>query len=496
MFCEQPSVTTKLGTVRGNRKSVTFRGTTKEVDEYLGVPFAKPPVGELRFMRPVPAEPFTEPLDATKIKSSCPQQKFENVAVPSTNEDCLYLNIYVPVAGAPDKPAGRAVMVWIHGGGFAFGAGSVYESGTLVSYGDVIVVTINYRLGIYGFLNIGDDRAAGNMGLFDQHQALKWVNENIEAFGGDNSRVTIFGESAGGISVSMQSLYPPNRGLFQNAICESGAITMPFVSVQKDTIGSATFMAEQLECKTDTIDDVFKCLQEADVERVISLLEELTKDMRNAMKLTFITTIDGDFIDLGYREPDSERLKILQDLNFISGSNGQEGLMWLSMIAGTLEQELIDNIIVTPDDMKTKFIPMLYGMNFFGKELSDPVRDLIALEYTDWENYDDNVRNAFVKMAGDLFFNVPSTDLGQLHANGSNSNTWMYNFLPKIDLPLLPYPSWGKHSNHGDEIAAVFGYGLDVELLFPDKKGYQPPESELDLSEIMMTAWTNFAKTG
>ena len=498
VFCDQPSVKTKLGTVRGNRKTVTFRDIRKEVDEYLGIPFAKPPVGELRFKKPLPAEPFTEPLDATEFKSSCPQHSLDVsvLTVRSTNEDCLYLNVYVPVAGASDKPAGRAVMVWIYGGGFAFGSASVYEASTLASYGDVIVVTINYRVGLYGFLNIGDERAAGNMGLFDQHQALKWVNENIGAFGGDNSRVTIFGESAGGTSVSMQSVYPPNRGLFQNAICESGTITMPFVISQKDTVESAKFVAEQLGCNTDTIDTVFSCLQNADVERVINLFEEVSKDIQNTVKISFTTTADGEFVDINYREPESERLKFFQELNVISGTNGQEGLMWSMGLGGSQEQEAIDNITVTSDAMKTSFIPMMFGMNYYGKELTDPVRDLIALEYTDWENYGGNMRDAYVKLTGDLFFNVPSTELGQLHANGSNSNTWMYSFRYRLDLPLLPYPSWGKYANHGDEVAAVFGYAIDVELIHPDKKGYRPPESELDLSEIMMTAWTNFAKTG
>jgi cholinesterase/neuroligin len=139
----------------------------------------------------------------------------------SYSEDCLYLNIYAPKK--PEQGEKLAVMVWFHGGGFIVGSADIYPADHLAVYGDVVVVTVNYRLTVFGFLSTGDEHAPGNYGLWDQRMALDWVNKNIEGFGGDPARVTIFGESAGAASVIYQGLYPDNRGLFQRVVAQSGS---------------------------------------------------------------------------------------------------------------------------------------------------------------------------------------------------------------------------------------------------------------------------------
>ncbi|NKY42556.1 carboxylesterase/lipase family protein [Nocardia cerradoensis] len=209
-------VSTDIGAVRGGL------GTDTRV--FQGIPYAAPPVGELRWASPQPAAPWPGIRDATRPGNRCAQA--EGLMDPaSATEDCLYLNVTTP-----RHSSGRElpVMVWIHGNGFINGAGSLYDAQQLASSGDVIVVSPNYRLGILGFLAhpaLDHGRArnlSGNFGLEDQQAALQWVQRNAAAFGGDPGNVTIFGESAGGTSVCAQLAAPGSAGLFQKAIVQSG----------------------------------------------------------------------------------------------------------------------------------------------------------------------------------------------------------------------------------------------------------------------------------
>jgi para-nitrobenzyl esterase len=192
--------------------------------EFLGIPYAAPPIGELRWKAPVSHAAWTAAWDATRFGPDCAQVSFVPGLANHSSEDCLYLNVYVP------NPARRhlPVMVWIHGGSFLVGSGEDADGSVLAAKGKVVVVTINYRLGPFGFLAHKSLEAenphhlSGNYGLLDQQAALKWVRRNIAAFGGDLTRVTIFGESAGGISVCLQLTAPGADGLFQRAINESG----------------------------------------------------------------------------------------------------------------------------------------------------------------------------------------------------------------------------------------------------------------------------------
>jgi para-nitrobenzyl esterase len=200
------------------------------VQVFRGIPYARPPVEALRFRAPEPAAPWSGVRSALEFGPSAPQQPMmlplPGMDVGDMDEDCLYLNVYTPAADA----AARPVMVWIHGGGFVIGSGSqpVYDGRPLARRGDVVVVTINYRIGPLGFLYLVDlcpelAGATGNAGIRDQLAALEWVHENIAAFGGDPDNVTIFGESAGGMSVGTLLGMPSARGLFCRAIAQSGA---------------------------------------------------------------------------------------------------------------------------------------------------------------------------------------------------------------------------------------------------------------------------------
>ena len=201
------------------------------IHTFRGIPFAQPPVGALRFRAPRPPARWAGTREASQFAPAAPQNHSPlgpmlGFDIGSTDEDCLYLNVWTPGCDGARRP----VMVWIHGGAFVMGAGSqtLYNGETLARRGDVVVVTINYRLGMFGFLRLqeiyGDALpATGNEGLLDQVAALEWVRNEIASFGGDPNNVTVFGESAGSISVATLLGTPRARGLFQRAILQSGA---------------------------------------------------------------------------------------------------------------------------------------------------------------------------------------------------------------------------------------------------------------------------------
>jgi para-nitrobenzyl esterase len=218
-----PIVETRSGKVQGTEAG--------GVQIFKGIPFAKPPVGDLRWLAPQREEPWHDVRDATQFSPESAQSPFPMAMLfggeqPANSEDSLYLNVWTPGADGAKRP----VMVWIHGGAFMNGSGSTpwYDGTRFALHGDVVVVTVNYRLASFGFLHLadlfGDEfEGSGNAGILDQVAALEWVRENIEAFGGDPANVTIFGESAGGGSVGTLLGLPSARGLFNAAIPQSGA---------------------------------------------------------------------------------------------------------------------------------------------------------------------------------------------------------------------------------------------------------------------------------
>jgi para-nitrobenzyl esterase len=237
-----------VATDRGAVRGVVAGG----MRSFLGIPYAAPPIGRRRWAPPAPHAPWVGVRPATTFARGCPQGS-SLLAVTSTDEDCLYLNVFTPspLGGRP-----LPVMVWIHGGGLVAGNASTYLPDRLVAQG-VVVVTLDYRLGVLGFLAHpalaagGGDRASGNYGLLDQQFALHWVQRNIAAFGGDPHEVTLFGQSAGGLSVHDQLASPEDRGLFQRAIVESGGYSgsQPTLK-QAEAVGEA--FAARVGCRVQT----------------------------------------------------------------------------------------------------------------------------------------------------------------------------------------------------------------------------------------------------
>ncbi len=251
-----------------NTQSGQVQGFSKNGAEYfLGIPYAQPPIGELRFKAPLPAKPWQGVKECTKTAAAAPQNKGILAMVKEYNEDCLYLNVVTPRADSKARP----VMVWIHGGSFTSGSGeqSVYLDSTLPMQGDVVLVTINYRLGVLGFVDFSriaeTSPCHSNVGLRDMLAALTWVKNNIHAFGGDPNNVCVFGESAGAMGTACLLGSPLAKGLFQKAIMQSGAAHM--TSLPEDALRVAHAFLDKAAIPVSQLEK----LQELSIEEILKL---------------------------------------------------------------------------------------------------------------------------------------------------------------------------------------------------------------------------------
>ncbi|GBN88878.1 Acetylcholinesterase-1, partial [Araneus ventricosus] len=271
-----PFVTLKKRQISG--RTIKFGGY--EVNEYLGIRYAQPPVGPLRFQKTQELCEVPGKFEAVNMPPAChqyteyPYPWYVNGSYRS--EDCLFLNIWTPVDASLSNQ--KAVLFWLHGGGFKLGSiqDRLYCGVALAAIGDIIVVTVNYRLGAFGFLTTDTDEAPGNAGLWDILEALKWVNQNIEFFGGDTSRITIAGESAGAITVGYLSISPLGAGLFGHMIMESGSPGMFSQETKPLNLALAELLAEKVGCANDShslmdhrqsVTECLKMVEAGDLER-------------------------------------------------------------------------------------------------------------------------------------------------------------------------------------------------------------------------------------
>ncbi|KAL1480777.1 hypothetical protein MTO96_050760 [Rhipicephalus appendiculatus] len=266
---------TTEGTVRGR----VVRVMDKAVEQYLGIPFAEPPVGKLRFRPPIPKKPWQGTVDATGGNTACPQVAEHAILKGNVTftEDCLYLNVWAPVA-ATDSGS-RPVLVWIYGGAFSFGSANmpIYNAAWLAALGDVVVVSMNYRLGILGFMNANSLEAPGNVGLLDQNMALKWVQRNIEHFGGDPALVTLFGESAGSMCTHAHIMSPLSQGLFKRAVMMSGTMyNLDSWDTVEESVAKADMVANFIGCSngksiqlSSSAEEIIDCMRNKSADELL-----------------------------------------------------------------------------------------------------------------------------------------------------------------------------------------------------------------------------------
>ncbi|MEI8254992.1 MAG: carboxylesterase/lipase family protein [Deltaproteobacteria bacterium] len=314
-----PTVTLAEGTVQGSRGTGYL--------EFLGIPYAQPPVGALRWRPPVPVTHWDGTRDATVAPPMCPQRLLASI---SGQEDCLYVNVHVPDPAPHNAP----VVVWIHGGAFVVGEGLQTDRGTrgdvLAATRGVVVVSMNYRLGPLGFaahaaLTTEGGGHSGNYGLLDQVAALQWVRDHAAAFGGDPGNVTLVGESAGGVSVYAHMVSPMSAGLFHRAVIESGPGGLPVATLATgETQGQR--LATAMDCGTAT--DVAACMRAASVDTVLDAIASPPGYVSNDPAYArWQPVIDGAFFP--GQPMDRVRAGTFAHVPVIAGWNGDEGTLFV-----------------------------------------------------------------------------------------------------------------------------------------------------------------------
>ncbi|KAJ8375876.1 hypothetical protein SKAU_G00064560 [Synaphobranchus kaupii] len=475
-----PLVSLRSGSLRG--KFMNVGGTETVVHAYLGVPFAQPPVGSLRLGPPLPAVPWEGERDATQQPAMCLQDVqvvvdlAKNISVqldiPGTSEDCLYLNIYTPAM--PKADSKLPVMVWIHGGSFVLGAASLYDGSALAAYQDVVVVLIQYRLGMMGFFSTGDEHCPGNFGLLDQVTALNWIKENIHSFGGDPGLVTIFGESAGGVSVSLQLLSPLSSGLFHRAIAESGTAMMDAL-INTNPLPVAQYAANMSGCDITSSKTIVECMKQLSEEDIMNNFEKIKV-------IIFGVTNDGVFLRKSRDELFHNHE--VHKVPFMTGVTNLEcGWLLANFIAPPGWVDGMDREQVTPI------------LSLINSKTTDPrVNELILDEYLGTTGDRLAIRDGCLELMGDIFFTIPAIQTANFHRD-AGAPVYLYEFQHAPSVVRDTRASFTK-SDHGDEIHFVFGACFwDGHITFSGNK-VACTEEEEKLALTVMEYWGNFARTG
>lgn len=436
---------------------------------FLKIPYAKPPVGERRWKGPAKAEPWNESRHETEFGSPCPQPPSDQ-APGSKDEDCLYLNVWRP----NNTETGRPVMVWIHGGGFTTGSGgdkvpratdgSLWYNGQPFAERGNVVVTINYRLGVMGFFAHEDladeDSPVGNQGLLDQQFALKWVHDNIEAFGGDPGNVTIFGESAGAGSVCMHLVSPGSRNLFHRAVSQSGGCTTGALTTESESARATLNMqianyASEHGCAGD---DTLACLRGKPVEELVSqAMVDRTMGMDTLRRsFNFGPVVDGEGGFLPKPATELFDAKEVAKVPYILGTNSDEArLYFIAAPVPASNDEYLASIMTT------------YGTY---------AERVLALYPVETINAD--FRGRMARIASDSGLICSTMDTAR-RAVKAGLKVFMYNFnIPwSISRELLG-------ASHASEISHVFG------------TPYNEMGEVAAVGEKMNAYWSHFAETG
>jgi para-nitrobenzyl esterase len=438
-----------------------------KVRAFKGIPYAAPPVGELRWKEPKPAAPWDGVRDATEFGIQCMQGKIfaDIVFAKPASEDCLNLNVWTPAATSDDR---LPVMVWIHGGGFQAGAGpEPRHDGDALARKGVVLVTLNYRLGVFGFMahpeltRESGHNASGNYGLLDQIAGLRWVQQNIAAFGGNPQNVTIFGESAGSFAVSALMASPLAAGLFHRAIGESGAFF---------TAGAGTLTLRPLAA-TEQLGVRFATSIGA--ESLAVLRAKSSEEVLNAALKTqpwFSPNVDGYVLteDVYARFAAGRQAHV----PLLAGWNADE--IRVSVVLGKQKPTAQS----FADDTRTRL-----GAH----------ADAVLKAYP--ATTDAEALESAASLASDLFIGYSTWKWIEVHAQTGQAPVYRFSFNRKIPVAPdakvngVPATSSEIGARHAGEIEYVFGTLDSIRNVTWDA-------SDRKLSDAMMTYWANFARTG
>ncbi|KAG0331262.1 hypothetical protein BG004_001754 [Podila humilis] len=496
--------------VIGTRDSHSFR--------FLGIPYAQAPVGALRFQRPVRLPTSTTIketpiLDATQFGSVCPQETGTdmNINRATESEDCLFLNVFTPSVNNPMMMNGTPklpVIVYFHGGGFVKYAGSslFFEPGPLVSRGRVVVVTFNYRLGLLGVLEnerlLSRSTLPGNLFLHDQIMALEWVQENIIHFGGDPTRVTLMGESAGAISIRAMLVIPKAWPLYHNIISQSDPVNMVFYNSRRVSSGILGANAMRLLNCTD-----LTCLQTVELSKILQAQEKVSEEFsatfnRSTPLTTFMPTIDGDLIKMDFLAT----LKGLGSNGSSSSAGGNDVLIHptVRILWGSTHDE-------SGSIMPTTIVPLSGQVSLFRQYFHDSRADVYLSPESfsiyplhnnnnnnnKYENpsEDDSVRARLVKASTDLYFFCPRFYLAQRFPESYHRNIFHFRFIrgkhlgasSTLTQEFCSLPGTNRVC-HFDDVVVSFGNMMGLGLV--------PSAEDARFARQVIDRFTLFAKFG
>lgn len=454
---------------------------------FKGIPYARPPIGELRFREPQPALHWHNIRPATVSSSRCLQYRYFNISADPVvgSEDCLYLNVYTPRL-LQNATKLLPVIVFIHGGAFMNGDGSEVKPNYLVDKGDLVFVTFNYRLGPLGFLSTEDSVVPGNNGLKDQVAALEWINKNIVYFGGNPKQVTLAGMSAGGASVHLHYLSSKSVGLFQQGISLSGTALCPWVQ-SKAPKQKAKLLAHTLGCTTNNSFDMINCMRKLSgkviVQQVKTLFMPWLYTPFSPFGPSIEVTSDNSFLS---DTPDSliEKGKV-QDLPWITSVTTDEGLYPGAYFVHNVE------LLKELDNKWNEIVPHLLDYNYTVPEYKlNEVSTNIRRYYLGDQPVTIEFYKPIIEMISDRLFIVDAEKAAKLQASVMTSPVYFYRFAYKGKCSLsnkLCKCNENLGVSHGDDLTYIFG------CFFADPEAIN---TDIHMLLRMTNLWLSFAHYG
>ncbi|GMT33076.1 hypothetical protein PFISCL1PPCAC_24373, partial [Pristionchus fissidentatus] len=455
----------------------------RQVDIFLGIPFARPPIGDRRFARAEPADHWEGVRNCSRFGPRAPQSDFiwEKLSLGPKSEDCLHLNVFAPAWKKPEE--GFPVLVFVHGGGFLIDSAVKYGDEGIAKYlcrHDIIVVTIQYRLGLLGFFSTGDAVCPGNLGLWDQTLALQWVRENIGAFGGDARKVTVFGQSAGGASVDLLTLSPHSRDLFHQVIPMAGNAECEWATVSHERILDACakfaerkgFVKPDNELKTSReMIEFLRTRKGREFER--GLLGRKGMDV-SKVGLDLAPVIDGEFLPKTIDELRKEAPK----KNIMVGTCEHEGLLFAVLAPNSFDEKGIDKLlsIVIPPELNPEW-----------KELREEAKSIYMEGVDEYDRQE--VARAYVKLYSDIFVcNGTAEYAARMSDLGNKVFLYTFDYYNPRSFGILSIRAPFKGATHCTELTYLFGHSIVFSFKFN--------EADHRMIDLMTRMWANFVKFG
>nr|XP_014089899.1 esterase E4 isoform X1 [Bactrocera oleae] len=487
-------IQSSLGKIRGRFQKYRS-GERGGYYSFKGIRYGEAPIGARRFRAAVPEKPWFGVRDASREGNSCPHK---NMILDTFkgNEDCLFLNVFTTRLPREDDELQLPVMVWLHGGGYSFGSGNTFLYGPdyLVAE-DIVLVTLNYRLGPIGFLTAGPD-APGNQGLKDQVLALKWVRDNIAAFGGDPNQVTVFGESAGASSVQMLLLSPLAEGLFHRAISQSGSALNPWSMADSSSERAFRLAANLGYVGANETDEILEFLRRVPAMKLVEAAPTTltVEDSRNNIGLPFVPVVEGYWNTEGSREVYYEdpfmtqhpsemyqQHKFHSNVPYMTGYNTHEAMLFIRRLRKNPKLlEIIENDF-------SRMVPRDLNVTDERERVTRDIRQFyLGNKQVGIESVDE-----MIALLTDLMFLQGIRKTARNHAKYGSAPVYMYRFSYDGALGLYKRMLGLTRPGvcHGDEMGYLFKFGFFNLSL-------DPRSTEVLVKNRMVRMWTNFAKYG